>query len=150
MANDLQRLRTDPVLKKRLAKLMALRCFRNTLLEDFHAGKVPVSKTGDYSDVKVVTPDRAIPWAELSRLNDHEMQLLMIDVNQCHRFLGELLDDSKGSVLLRKLQASDPLPSGTTLSRAVRGYRPKEEIRPLSQWGAPPVHRKMDLTSSSK
>ena len=45
-----------------------------------HAGKTPRSKTGDYSDVKVVTPDREIPWNELSRITDEEMKQLMKQV----------------------------------------------------------------------
>jgi len=44
------------VLAGRLAKLIAFECFRNTELENLHAGKFPSSKTGDYSDVKVVSP----------------------------------------------------------------------------------------------
>jgi hypothetical protein len=50
-------IQTNEVLRKRLAKYMALLCFRNTdVLEDLHSGEVPVSEAGDYSDVKVVTP----------------------------------------------------------------------------------------------
>jgi hypothetical protein len=37
-------------------------CVRNTGLEDLHAGVAPSSATGDYSDVKVVTPYGEIPW----------------------------------------------------------------------------------------
>src|SRR5580700_10794214 len=61
----------------RLAKALAVLCVRNTFLEDLHAGKSAISKTGDYSDVKVVTPDREIPWNELSRISDVEMKKLM-------------------------------------------------------------------------
>jgi hypothetical protein len=39
---------------------MALECFRNSELENLHAGKFSSSKTGDYSDVKVISPDREI------------------------------------------------------------------------------------------
>lgn len=46
---------------------------RNTKLEDLHAGKYPTTLTGDYSDVKVVTPDGEIPWNDLSRFNNKEM-----------------------------------------------------------------------------
>jgi hypothetical protein len=53
---------------------MAHDCFRNTKLEDFHSGKYPSSKTGDYSDVKVVFPFGEIPGKELSRLSDEEMK----------------------------------------------------------------------------
>lgn len=55
-------------------------CFRNTELENLHAGRSPRSVTGDFSDVKVVSPRGEIPWNELSRLSDEEMKTLMIEV----------------------------------------------------------------------
>ena len=39
------------------AKAMAMICVRNTMLEGLHAGRVPVTKTGDFSDVFVVDAD---------------------------------------------------------------------------------------------
>ncbi len=36
---------TDPVLQKRLAKHLVHRCFRNSVLEDLHAGIAPDSKS---------------------------------------------------------------------------------------------------------
>ena len=62
--DSLNEIQHNEVLRKRLAKLMAHDCFRNTKLEDFHSGKYPTSKTGDYSDVKVVSPFGEIPWKE--------------------------------------------------------------------------------------
>ena len=44
---------TEPVLQQRLAKLIVLECFRNSALEDLHAGISPSSAAGDYSDVLV-------------------------------------------------------------------------------------------------
>jgi hypothetical protein len=68
-------------------KALALACVRNTYLEDLHCGKVPESATGDYSDVKVVTPTREIPWNELSRIDDQEMRRLMTEVvNKLYTF----------------------------------------------------------------
>lgn len=58
---------------KRLAKYLALHCYRNTQLENLHAGTFPSSKIGDYSDVKVVSPYGEIPWNEVSRISDEEM-----------------------------------------------------------------------------
>lgn len=43
---------TDPVLQQRLAKYLVLKCFRNSVLEDLHAGIIPDSKSGDYTDVE--------------------------------------------------------------------------------------------------
>jgi hypothetical protein len=74
---DAQRMLT--VVRKRLAKLMASQCFRNSMLEDFHAGIVPSSRSADYSDVKVVTPYGETRWNDLSRMSDKEMKALMID-----------------------------------------------------------------------
>jgi hypothetical protein len=78
--DSLNEIQNNDALRKRLAKLMAHDCFPNTKLEDFHSGKYPSSKIGDYSDVKVVSPFGEIPWKELSRLSDEEMKILMIDV----------------------------------------------------------------------
>ena len=53
-------------------------CVRNTGIEDIHAGKAPVSRTGDYSDVTVVDADgRRIPWTEVSHFDDEVMRDLM-------------------------------------------------------------------------
>jgi hypothetical protein len=68
--DQLIELKSNPVLRGRLAKFFALECFRNSKLEDLHTGKSPSSKTGDYSDIKVVTPYGEIPWNTLFRLND--------------------------------------------------------------------------------
>jgi hypothetical protein len=62
------------------AKAIVVTCVRNTILEDYHAGIGPSSKTGDYSDVKVVTPYGEIPWNEVSRISDEEMKVLMIEI----------------------------------------------------------------------
>jgi hypothetical protein len=72
----------------RLAKVMAMMCVRNTKLEDIHAGLVPVTKTGDYSDVVVVDADgREIPWAEVSHIDDAQMRELMKEiVNRLYTF----------------------------------------------------------------
>ncbi|MGH7173842.1 MAG: hypothetical protein ACRELG_26470 [Gemmataceae bacterium] len=63
-----------------LAKSIATLCVRNTFLEDLHIGITPSSQSGDYSDVKVVTPYGEIPWLKLSRLSDAEMKLLMKEI----------------------------------------------------------------------
>ncbi len=71
-----------------LAKVMAMMCVRNTKLEDIHAGLVPVTKTGDYSDVVVVDAEgRKIPWPEVSHIDDDQMRALMKDiVNRLYTF----------------------------------------------------------------
>src|SRR6266851_3248668 len=109
--DQLAELRSNEILRGRLAKFLALECFRNTILEDFHAGKVPTSRTGDYSDVKVTTPDRAIAWNDLSRLNDDEMKQLMIDVvNHCDKFLFDLFVTGRGEAMMETIKEGDPVP----------------------------------------
>jgi hypothetical protein len=66
---------------KQTATTMSVNCVRNTVIENYHAGIVPQSKTGDYSDVKVVTPFGEIPWNDLSRISDEEMKAFNIEVN---------------------------------------------------------------------
>ena len=103
---------TDPVMHKRLAKQIALKCFRNSTLEELHAGKVPDSKIGDFSDVVVKTPYGEIPWKELSRFSDDEMKSLMVDiVNNTYHLIQELFDEERGGELLLKLAAKDPAPN---------------------------------------
>jgi hypothetical protein len=101
----------DPVLQQRLAKYMVDQCFRNSELESLHAGKVPSSRTGDYSDVVVRTPFGEIPWRELSRFDDAEMKVLMLDVvNRTYKFLKKLFDEETGGELLLRLATRDLVP----------------------------------------
>jgi hypothetical protein len=72
--DSLNEIQHNKAVRKRLAKLMTTS--ENTKLEDFHSGKYPSSKTGDYSDVKVVSPFGEIPRTELSRLSDEKMKIL--------------------------------------------------------------------------
>ena len=71
-----------------LAKIMAMMCVRNTRLEAVHAGVVPITLSGDYSDVLVVDAEgRKIPWAEASHLDDDAMRDLMRQiVNRLYTF----------------------------------------------------------------
>jgi hypothetical protein len=64
----------------RLAKALVEVCVRNTGIEDLHAGIFPATASGDFSDVKVVTPFGEIPWMNLSRISDEEMKRLMIEI----------------------------------------------------------------------
>jgi hypothetical protein len=72
----------------RLAKAMAMFCVRNTHLETIHAGRTPVTMTGDWSDVTVVDADgNRIPWTDVSHISDDEMRDLMRDiVNRLYTF----------------------------------------------------------------
>lgn len=67
---------------KILARFIALHGVRNSHLENLHSGISPSSGTGDFSDVKVVSPYGEIPWTELSRISDKEMRVLMLDIEK--------------------------------------------------------------------
>jgi hypothetical protein len=126
-SEQLDELKDNATLRKRLAKLIARDCFRNTMLEDFHAGKVPSSRTGDYSDVKVITPFGEIEWDNLSRLSDPEMKSLMTDVvDHCYDFLMELCSP-QGQEIIENLSLKDEVPNwnGPVLPaiRRIRGER---------------------------
>jgi hypothetical protein len=71
------------------AKVMTAACVRRGYLEKLHSGITPVTKTGDYSDVKVIDADgREIPWNQVSRINQGEMKILITGVvNRIHTFL---------------------------------------------------------------
>ena len=75
-------------LATRLAKTLAAMCVRHTGIEEIHAGVKPISKTGDYSDVKVIDAEgREIPWNEASRISNDEMRGLMKQiVNRLYTF----------------------------------------------------------------
>jgi hypothetical protein len=70
----------EPHSLERLALALVETCVRNTQLEDLHAGVVPRSAVGDFSDVTVVTPYGDIPWGNLSRISDPEMKALMTEI----------------------------------------------------------------------
>lgn len=108
----IREIKTNEVLRKRLAKFIALHCFRNTdVLENLHSGTVPTSESGDYSDVKVITPYGEIPWTGLSRFDNNEMKAMMIDVvNHCDRLLGLLFSTPVGDELMEELVKRDLVP----------------------------------------
>ena len=72
---------------------MAAACVRRGYLEKLHCGTIPVTRTGDYSDVKVIDAEgREIPWNQVSRINQDEMKTLMTGVvNRIHTFLARTL-----------------------------------------------------------
>lgn len=70
---------------KIIARQIAVESVRNTFLEDLHVGTFPSSKTGDYSDVKVISPYGEIEWNKLSRISDEEMRKLMLEIEESLR-----------------------------------------------------------------
>jgi hypothetical protein len=74
-------------------KIMTAACIRRGYLEKLHYGVTPVTRTGDYSDVKVIDAEGTeIPWNQVSRINQDEMKTLMTGVvNRIHTFLARTL-----------------------------------------------------------
>ena len=72
----------------KMAKTLAMMCVRNTGIETLHAGIVPVTHAGDYSDVRVIDADgREIGWNAVSHLDDDQMRALMKEiVNRLYTF----------------------------------------------------------------
>lgn len=91
-----------------LAKAMAMICVRNTKLEDLHAGLLPITRAGDFSDVVVVDGEgRRIPWTEISRFNDDEMGALMREVvNRLYTFQIRLGEAEFRAYIDRQLSAA--------------------------------------------
>src|SRR5215831_13486058 len=80
----------------KVATMLAFHCVRNSSLEDLHAGIFPSSKTGDYTDVKVVSPYGEIAWNRLGRISDEEMKRLSQDImNRLYTFLFYLLTNGE-------------------------------------------------------
>ena len=81
----------QPIAEK-LAKMLACHGGRDSALAVLHAGTLPSSQTGDYTDVKVVSPYGEIAWNRLGRISDKEMQPLMEEiVDRLYTFLVLLL-----------------------------------------------------------
>ena len=108
---------------EKVAKSLVESCVRNAL-EDVHAGIFPSSQSGDYSDVKVVTPYGEIPWTQLGRISDEEMKVLMIDiVNKTYtflRYLEELAAESAQTRRWNRPKLDRDLMIGVRYRRAAR------------------------------
>lgn len=83
--------------QQKFAQMMAAACVRRGYLEKLHSGTAPFSKTGDYSDVKVIDANgREILWNEVSRINQSEMKTLMTGVvDRIYTFLVRTLLSDK-------------------------------------------------------
>jgi hypothetical protein len=79
----------------KMAKTLAMMCVRNTGIETLHAGIVPVTHAGDYSDVRVIDADgREIAWNDVSHLDDDQMRALMREiVNRVYTFYISIDDE---------------------------------------------------------
>ena len=79
-----------------MAKTLAMMCVRNSGLETLHAGIVPVTHAGDYSDVRVIDTDgREIAWNDVSHLDDDQMRALMKEIVSRLYTFNISIDDSE-------------------------------------------------------
>jgi len=92
---------------RNLSKLLAVEGVRNnTDLEMLHCGVTPSSKTGDFTDVKVISPFGEIEWGRLSRISDKEMRMLMLSIERALEMTllaYETLDDADKKEVLRTI-----------------------------------------------
>ena len=84
---------SDKKSQSEFAKTMTAACIRRGYLEKLHAGITPITRTGDYSDVKVIDAEgREIPWNQVSRINQDEMKMLITGiVNRLYTFLSRTI-----------------------------------------------------------
>jgi hypothetical protein len=86
-----QLIRNNPVILKRLAKFFVQQCFRNTVIEDYHADGRPRSSKG-------------------SRITQAEMKALMIEaVDKTYSFLWALFHENIGTAVLSSFDQVDPV-----------------------------------------
>ena len=79
-----------------MAKTLAMMCVRNSGLETLHAGIVPVTHAGDYSDVRVIDADgHEIAWNDVSHLDDDQMRVLMKEIVSRLYTFNISIDDSE-------------------------------------------------------
>ena len=108
-----------------LARSIVLHCVRNTRLEDLHAGIYPDSATGDYTDVKVVSPYGEIPWNKVSRISGAEMRSLMRQcVNRVYTYLLHL-ETSRGFKIDRRW---DPPELDTKMMEDIEAIKAEDVI----------------------
>jgi len=90
-----------------VTKRMVVNCVHNTILEDFHAGKEPITKTKDGSDIKIIDSEgNEIPWNKASRITNPEIkEFIKQVVDRTYTFLN-FCDDDAFQELMGRYDAS--------------------------------------------
>ena len=116
------------------AKRIVVNCFRNTDLENIHAGVVPVTRTGDYSDVTVIDADgNEYAWEACSHIDDIRMKALMQDcVARVYTVL-KFMGDEEVQELLRRYDGSTAKWDRPKLSKELLGSDLWERISERSR-----------------
>ncbi len=112
-----------------MTKQMVVNCVRNTMLEQFHAGHAPVTKTKDASDIKVIDAEGTeYRWHEVSRITDPEMKECMKQiVNRIYTFLN-FYDDPEFQVLMAKYNSSISKWDAPVIDKAMLGKKLTEKL----------------------
>jgi hypothetical protein len=78
-----------------VTKRLVVNCVRNTILEHFHAGHGPITKTKDGSDIKIIDAEgKEYAWNEVSRITDTEMkEFIKQVVDRTYTFLTFIEDE---------------------------------------------------------
>ena len=89
-----------------LANAITVDCFRNTNIENIHAGITPVSQTGDFSDIYVVdATGKKIAWKDVSRISQEKMRLLNKEIsNRVFTLLEDAATVSGARNLIKRLE----------------------------------------------
>lgn len=113
-----------------LTKLMALLCVRNTSIELIHEGSTPITRTGDYSDVKVIDgTGREIPWNDLSRISQDEMKQFMKEVVSRLYTFDQLIQMSDFIKALEPFEASVRQWDDPDLDQYIRSLLDSQKLR---------------------
>lgn len=90
-----------------MTKLMVVNCARNSVLEDYHAGKWPASNNKNGSDIRIIDADgMEYRWNEISRISDLEMKVFMKQVvDRIYTFL-TFFEDEEFQRLMCRHEAS--------------------------------------------
>lgn len=80
--------KTEERIAAQIAKTLTMLCVRNSRIEDFHSGTVPVTHAGDYSDVRVIDADgREVAWNDAAHLDQDQMRAFIKQiVNRIYTF----------------------------------------------------------------
>ena len=116
---------------KLFAKLLTIHGYRNSPIEDIHAGNWPKLPNGEYAPVEdvIVTTKMGgtvVPWAECSRISDSEMKHLNKTIyNQIYTLLTLYMEGT-----LQKIP--------NFMSASSGGNWDEPELLPWAQWWRAP------------
>lgn len=100
--------------EKKIFIEMLVGSVRNSELENLHSGKPILSKTGDFTDVKVVTPYGELPWNEVSRISNKEMGRLKDSIRDNFKFILKLLIDDGLEINVK---------NGSSLKKIIKSFK---------------------------